>query len=120
MKIPNWIGKRMILTLLLAGVVLGGVLIGIFMNIPRTASAQQTQLTPEEAKAAAEAIGDGATATDVDLEREGSRDVYEVQLDNGMEVEIDAATGEILETELEDDGDDVNDGPDDVNEVDDD
>lgn len=120
MKRPNWIGKRTILALLMTGVILGGVLIGIILNNPRAASAQQTRLTPEEARAAAEAIGDGAKATDVDLEREGSRDVYEVQLDNGMEVEIDAATGEILETELEDDGDDAHDGPDDAIEVDDD
>jgi hypothetical protein len=112
MKRPNWIGKRTILALLLTGVLLGGVLIGIIMNMPGAASAQQTQLTPDEAKAAAEAVSPGATATDVDLEREGGKDVYEVQLDNGMEVELDAATGEILETELEDDGDDANDGPD--------
>lgn len=119
MKRANWIGKRTILALLLAGVVLGGILIGIVMNRPRAASAQQTQLTPDEAKAAAEAVSPGAAATNVDLEREGGKDVYEVQLDNGMEVELDAATGEILETELEDDGDDANDGPDDAAEVDD-
>jgi len=120
MKQANWISKRTVLTLLTAGIILGGVLIGIVMNIPRTASAQQTQLTPDEAKAAAEAASPGATATDIDLEREGGRDVYEVQLDNGMEVELDAATGEILETELEDDGSDDGDGPDDAVEADND
>lgn len=120
MKRPNWIGKRTILGLLLAGVILGGVLIGIVLNMPPAASAQKTQLTPDEAKAAAEAVSPGATATDVDLEREGGKDVYEVQLDNGMEVELDAASGEILETELEDDGDDADEGPDAAAEVDDD
>ena len=116
----NWIGKRTIFVLLLTGVLLGGVLIGVVLYSPRAASAQQTQLTPDEAKAAAEAVSPGSAATGVSLEREGSKDVYEVQLDNGMEVELDAATGEILETEMEDDGDDANDGPDDAAEVDDD
>ena len=120
MKPSNWIGKRTILALLLTGVLLGGVLIGVILYSPGAARAQQSQLTPDEAKAAAEAVSPGATATNVDLEREGGKEVYEVQLDNGMEVEIDAATGEILETELEDDGDDANDGPDDAAEVDDD
>ncbi len=112
MKKINWIGKRTIFALLVTGILLGGVLVGVLMNAPRSANAQQSQLTPDEAKAAAEAVSPGATATDVKIEREGGLDVYEVQLDNGMEVEIDAATGEILETELEDDGDDANDGPD--------
>ncbi len=112
MKQINRIGKRTILALFVSGILLAGVLIGVFMNAPRSANAQQSQLTPDEAKAAAEAESPGATATDVSLEREGSVDVYEVQLDNGMEVEIDAATGEILEIELEDDGDDADDGPD--------
>lgn len=102
------------------GLIVGGILIGVFMNAPRSASAQQGQLTADEARTAAEAASPGATATDVELEREGSKDVYEVQLDNGMEVEIDAVTGEILEIELEDDGDDTNDGPDSTEEDDDD
>lgn len=120
MKPTNWISKRTILALLVTGILLGGILIGVFMNKPRSASAQSGQLTPDEAKAVAEEASPGATATDVSLEREGSKDVYEVQLDNGMEVEIDAATGEILETEMSDDGDDANDGPDSASEVDDD
>ncbi|MCA9902118.1 MAG: PepSY domain-containing protein [Ardenticatenaceae bacterium] len=120
MKQTNWMSRRTIFALLATGILLGGVLIGVFMNAPRNASAQSGQLTPNEAKAVAEEASPGATATDVTLEREGSQDVYEVQLDNGMEVEIDAATGEILETELSDDGDDGNDGPDSANEVDDD
>lgn len=112
MKQTTWIGKRTIFALLATGILLGGVLIGVFMYAPNSASAQNDQLTPDEAMAAAEDVSPGASATSVELEREGSIDVYEVQLDNGMEVEIDAATGEILETELEDDGDDANDGPD--------
>lgn len=112
MKQTKMIGKRTRLALAFTGVILGGILIGILLNAPAAAQAQQSQLTPDEARQAAEAVSPGATATDVSMEREGGLDVYEVQLDNGMEVEIDAATGEILETELEDDGDDANDGPD--------
>lgn len=120
MKLFSQIGKRTIFVLLATGILLAGVLIGVFMNTPTTARAQQSQLTSDEAKAAAEAVSPGAAATHVGLEHEGGKDVYEVQLDNGMEVEIDATTGEILATEQSDDGDDANDAPDALNEVDDD
>lgn len=119
MKLFSQIGKRTIFVLLATGILLAGVLIGVFMNTT-TARAQQSQLTSDEAKAAAEAVSPGAAATHVGLEYEGGKDVYEVQLDNGMEVEIDATTGEILATEQSDDGDDANDAPDALNEVDDD
>ena len=120
MKLLSQIGKRTIFVLLATGILLAGVLIGVFMNTPTTARAQQSQLTSDEAKVAAEAVSPGAAATHVGLEHEGGKDVYEVQLDNGMEVEIDATTGEILATEQSDDGDDANDAPDALNEVDDD
>jgi len=120
MKLLSQIGKRTIFVLLTTGILLAGVLIGVFMNTPTTARAQQSQLTSDEARAAAEAVSPGAAATHVVLEHEGGKDVYEVQLDNGIEVEIDAATGEILATEQSDDGDDANDGPDTLSDADDD
>jgi uncharacterized membrane protein YkoI len=83
------------------------------------ASAQETTplassvITPEQAKAAALADNPGATAVGVDLDREDGVQVYEVKLDNGLEVQVDASDGTILGSEQDDDA--AND-PDDVQE----
>ena len=62
-------------------------------------------ITAEEAKEIAEKAFDGARAVELELERENGGLVYEVELDNGSEIEIDAATGHILEIDLDDDDD---------------
>ena len=51
----------------------------------------------------------GAVVTALELEGEEGRLLYEIELDNGVEVEIDATTGEVVETEQDDDGDDEGD-----------
>ncbi len=50
-----------------------------------------------------------AAVESVELEGEDGRLVYEVTLGNGTEIEIDATTGEVLETEQGDDGEDEDD-----------
>jgi uncharacterized membrane protein YkoI len=80
------------------------------------ASAAQQDATPgqigeDEAVTIARAAYPGTTAQAVESEREGGLLLYEVELSNGVEVEIDAATGEIVDSEQGDDdeaGDDRN------------
>ena len=66
-------------------------------------SPDQTGITADEAKAAAEAANPGAKALDVDLENENGTILYEVELDNGLEVMVDAANGNILGNDQEND-----------------
>ena len=56
-------------------------------------------ITAEEAKRIAEEANPGATAQQVDFENEGGVDMWEVELSNNLEVELDANTGAILSTE---------------------
>ena len=63
------------------------------------ASPDQTGITADEARAAAEAANHGTKALEVELENENGTLVYEVELDNGLEVMVDAANGNILGTE---------------------
>jgi uncharacterized membrane protein YkoI len=56
-------------------------------------------ITAEVARAAAEAGNPGTKALDVELENENGTLVYEVELDNGLEVIVDAGNGKILGTE---------------------
>jgi uncharacterized membrane protein YkoI len=62
-------------------------------------SPDQANITADEAKAAAEAAYPGAKAVAVELENENGKIAYEVELDNGLEVIVDAGSGEILGTE---------------------
>ena len=62
-------------------------------------SLDQTGITADEARAAAEAAHPGTRGLEVELENENGTLVYEVQLDNGLEVMVDAANGNILGTE---------------------
>ena len=63
----------------------------------------QAGITAEEARAAAEASNPGSKAIEVELENETGTLVYEVELDNGLEVIVDAANGKILGTERDED-----------------
>ena len=69
----------------------------------------QATITPKRAKVAALTATPGATAIEVDLCRENGAQVYEVKLDNGLEVKVDASNGTILSTEQEDADKGVND-----------
>lgn len=60
------------------------------------ASPPAAGLTADEAKAIAEAAHPGSAAREVEFEREGGQEFWEVELDNGAEVKVDPATGEIL------------------------
>jgi uncharacterized membrane protein YkoI len=62
-------------------------------------SPDQGSITADEAKAAAEAAYSGAKAVAVELENENGQVIYEVELDNGLEVIVDAGNGDILGTE---------------------
>jgi uncharacterized membrane protein YkoI len=48
----------------------------------------------------------GAVVTSVELDGDDGRLVYTVDLDNGVEVDVDATTGEVIRTRSDDDGDD--------------
>ena len=63
-------------------------------------------ITEEEAKQIAlDYIGKGAV-TDFESEREGKKILYNVEIDNEVEVEVNAENGDILEVEWKDDEDD--------------
>jgi uncharacterized membrane protein YkoI len=66
------------------------------------ALADSATITPEQAKAAALEANPGATVVKVELGNENGALVYEVELDNGLEVKVDAGNGAILSTEQED------------------
>jgi uncharacterized membrane protein YkoI len=70
-------------------------------EVEEAASPDQASITAEEAKAAAEAAYPGAKALEVELEKENGSVIYEVELDNGMEVIVDTANGKVLGAEQE-------------------
>jgi uncharacterized membrane protein YkoI len=61
-----------------------------------------TGITAEEAQAIAEAANPGAATLFVEFDREGGKDLWEVELDNDLDVKVDANTGEILYSEQRD------------------
>jgi hypothetical protein len=89
-------------------VVAGTLLVASVIATGSLASAARQGTTPgpideDEAVAIAREAYPGTEAQAVESEREGGRLLFEVELSNGVEVEIDAATGEIVETEQGDD-----------------
>ena len=76
---------------------------------------QEATITPEQAEAAVLEANPGAAVVKTELESDNGALVYEVELDNGLEVMVDASDGTILGTEQEDadgavdDADDVQD-----------
>lgn len=58
-------------------------------------------ITPEQAKTAALQAHPGTTALKVELDNENGALVYSVELDNGMDVKVDAGTGAILGADQE-------------------
>jgi uncharacterized membrane protein YkoI len=61
-----------------------------------------TGITAAEAQAIVEAANPGASTLAVEFDREGGKDLWEVELDNGQDVKVDASTGEILYSEARD------------------
>ncbi len=59
-------------------------------------------ITPEEAKAAALAANPGTTVVEVELDNENGALVYSVELDNGLDVKVDAGSAAVLHTEQAD------------------
>ena len=61
-----------------------------------------TGITADRAQAIAEAANPGAGALGVEFDREAGREIWEVELDNGLDVQIDANSGVILNTKNRD------------------
>ena len=67
---------------------------------PDTSTWHDATITPEQAKAAALKANPDATVTEIELENENGVLVYDVELSNSMDVEVDAGTGVVLHTEV--------------------
>lgn len=79
----------------------------------------QASISADEAKAAAEAANPGAKAAKVELDNENGYLVYSVELDNGLDVKIDAGDATVLHTEqADDDAAEEGDEADEANEAD--
>ena len=65
-------------------------------EVEEAVSPDQATISAADAKAAAEAAYPEAKAVAVELEHERGQVVYEVELDNGLEVQIDATNGDFL------------------------
>lgn len=61
-----------------------------------------TGITADEAKKIAEDANPGTTALSLDFDREGGHDMWEIELSNNAEVEVDANSGAILATKQND------------------
>lgn len=97
----KWLIGGGILAALAVTLLVGSMAMSAFAQ---TLTPPQVTITPEQAKAATLAANPGTTAVEVDLDRENGAQVYEVKLDNGLEVKVDASNGTILGTEQEDVG----------------
>ena len=100
MKKNKWLIGGGIVGALVAVLLLGGLATGAFAQASTLLS--DPAITADEAKAAALEAYPGTNAVEVELERENGTLVYEVELDNGLEVAVDANDGTILGTEQED------------------
>ena len=61
-----------------------------------------TGITADEAQAIAEGANPSATTRAVEFDREGGQDIWEVELNNNLDVKVDADSGAILSTEQRD------------------
>lgn len=66
-----------------------------------TASAN-TGISADQAQTIAETANPGTSTLNVEFDREGGKDLWEVELDNGLDIKVDANTGEIILTEQRD------------------
>lgn len=65
-----------------------------------TVTANAGTISREQARQAAIAYRGGGTVTEVELEQVRGMQVYEVEFDDGGEVSVDAATGEVVTADL--------------------
>lgn len=61
-----------------------------------------TGITADEAQAIAEGANPGATTLAIEFDREGGQSIWEVELNNNLDVKVDADSGAILSTEQRD------------------
>ena len=71
-------------------------------NQPDEIVPTNTGITADEAKKIAEEANPGATALSIDFDREGGHDMWEIEMSNNAEVEVDANSGTILATKQND------------------
>ena len=113
----KWLIGGGIVGALAVTLLVGSLVTGAFAQGPTPPAPSQATITPEEAKAAALAVIPGTTAIEVELENEHGMQVYEVELDNGLEVMVDANDGTVLGPEQEDADGSADDADDVQNEV---
>lgn len=101
MKRKKWLVGSGIVAVLVVVLLLGGLATGAFAQASTLLS--KPSITAEEAKAAVLAVYPTANVVEVELERENGVLAYEVELDTGLEVSVDANSGAILGTEQDDD-----------------
>lgn len=111
----KWLIGSGIVGALVVVLLLGGLATGAFARTSTMFS--DPAITADEAKAAVLGAYPGTSAVEVELEREHGTLVYEVELDNGLEVLVDANTGTVLGPEQEG-ADDADDGSEDADDVD--
>jgi hypothetical protein len=98
----KWLIGAGIVGALAAVLLVGGLVKGALAQSSTPPAPSQATITPEEAKDAALAANPGTAVVQVDLDDEGGAPVYEVELDSGLDVKVDANSGAILGTEQED------------------
>jgi hypothetical protein len=89
------------LGVLVLAALLGIVATGVFAQGAASPAPSQTAITPEQAQEAVLAANPGTSVVGVDQDTENGSLVYEVKLDNGLEVQVDAGSGAILGTDQE-------------------
>ncbi len=90
--------------ILTAGVIIGSLTLGaIFAQTGNNDTSQsQVSISATDAEAAALAANPGTSVVENELEKENGVLVYSIELSNGTDVEVDANTGEILQTAADD------------------
>jgi uncharacterized membrane protein YkoI len=115
MKINRWIALAGIV-LLVVGVI-GAIAYTAYAQAPITGGDEESEsqdsgaalqsqagITREQAEAIALAQYPGAKVRATELENEGGILLYSMELDNGVEIEMDANTGKVLPAEAESGG----------------
>ena len=96
-----------------AAIVARGLGVSAQESTPAATGSPAPILDPEvgliEAQETALSGYEGAAVRSMELDYQAGELVWEIRLDNGVEVEIDALTGEVLRTEDDDDDDDDDD-----------
>jgi uncharacterized membrane protein YkoI len=109
MRKRKWLIGSGVVGVLAVALLLGGLVMGVFAQTSPVSSAidqastlfSDPTITADEAKAAVLEAYPGTTATEVELEKEHGVLVYEVELNNGLEILVDADTGAVLGPEQE-------------------